>query len=180
MKTSDGKDIEDLVLHECCEPHMYLRQEPLGLGHFSWSEVACHETGELPPSWAIESRAFACFVGMLNMVRAHEPLIVNSWYRSPKHPIEANKPLPGPHTSGLAADLRVSGIRAVSAIRMACHCSASDGIAPWLGLGVSQTGPHRFVHVDYAGDPDAACCDPTAENPRVSLRHLRRPNVWSY
>lgn len=63
----------------------------------------------------------------------------------------------GPHTSGLAADIGVSGHMAHALIAAAVKRGMT-------GIGVSQRGPHgaRFIHLDMIEDSQT------------------RPWVWSY
>ena len=136
---------------------------PLFDSHFTLGEVACHHTGLLPPYQRMTGEAFRYLVELLEQIRGDSPLIVNSWYRSPEHPIEAAKKRPGPHTTGLAVDIRVSRQRAYSAVREATLQADLRGFK--LGLGVSQKGTGRFLHIDFAGE--------------VSEQFFR-PTVWSY
>ena len=103
------------------------------------------------------------FVFRLDELRAvlGYPLIVNSGYRCPNHPVELAKTEPGTHTLGMASDIRVYGERAYDLVGVAIRLG-------FRGLGFDQkvTTPHdrRFVHLDtFAGDP---------AHPR--------PSVWSY
>lgn len=122
--------------------------------HFSWEEVRCKHTRDLPEL----DDAFDDFVLKLEELRraVGRPLVVLSWYRAASHPDEAVKKAPGPHCTGLAADIRCSGRFAHDLLREAL-------ILGFTGIGVSQRGPHehRFIHLD------------TTEGPT-------RPWVWSY
>jgi len=84
------------------------------------------------------------------------PLVVSSGYRcSHYNSIVSSTGKSGPHTTGRAMDVLVSGEDAYEIIALA----PKYGIT---GIGVSQKGPHnkRFLHLD-------------------DLKHLR-PWVWSY
>lgn len=88
------------------------------------------------------------------------PLFLHSAYRCPEHNARQSKTgLAGPHTTGRAVDIAVSGTRAVKLMQAA----ARHG---FTGFGVSQKGEHakRFVHLD----------DLTAED------GFPRPTMWSY
>ena len=97
------------------------------------------------------------------------PLVVDSWFRCPRHPIEAAKKVPGPHTTGYAADIRLSGqlLAPVHLPRVLAAVFGMQGIIPsandacGIGIPVSRS----FVHVDRLAG---------------ALRHLRRPAVWLY
>lgn len=75
-----------------------------------------------------------------------KPMLITSGYRCPKHPVEASKSQPGMHSTGLAADIGVSGSDAVQVLRLAL-------IAGFRGIGVQQKGSGRFIHVDLRDSP---------------------------
>tara|TARA_R100001015_G_C4559959_1_gene119999 strand:- start:23 stop:391 length:369 start_codon:yes stop_codon:yes gene_type:complete len=82
---------------------------------------------------------------------------VNSAYRCKNHPIEARKAFPGAHASGRAIDIGVAGEEAYKLIQGALE-------AGFTGIGVSQKGTTRFIHLD------------NLEN----KNYRPRPHVWSY
>lgn len=85
-------------------------------------------------------------------------LLVTSGYRCPMHPRElAKKSTSGAHGLGLAADLGVSGVKALTVLAIARTLG-------FTGFGVKQKGDRRFIHLDLA---DAAEGRP-------------RPHLWSY
>ena len=87
------------------------------------------------------------------------PLIITSGYRCPKHNNAVSTTGDdGPHTTGRAADVGISGPAALALVRRA----TGDGMQ---GIGLNQRGPHekRFVHLDDLQSP---------EHPR--------PNLWTY
>jgi uncharacterized protein YcbK (DUF882 family) len=85
------------------------------------------------------------------------PLNVTSGYRSPLHPIEAKKGLPGTHARGLAVDVAVkSGSQAFAIVDRALHHG-------FTGIGLSLRGQGKFVHLDTATD-----------------YHVPRPAMWTY
>ena len=85
------------------------------------------------------------------------PFPITSAYRCPDHPIEASKSSPGAHTSGRAMDIVCSGKNAHKLLQEAMKMGFS-------GIGVSQKGDSRFIHLDDLEDSN--------ERPR--------PWVWSY
>lgn len=102
------------------------------------------------------------FVKLLVTMRseANFPFIVTSGYRCPEHNKNvSNSGIEGPHTLGLACDLKVYGNRAVSVIKL----GLKHGVT---GIGIAQKGPveSRFVHIDSV---------PFSEE-------YVRPNIWSY
>ena len=85
------------------------------------------------------------------------PFIVHSAYRCPVHNNQVSKTgFDGPHASGRAIDIAVSGTRAHALV----HCANQHFIT---GIGVNQKGPHnqRFIHLD-------------------DLQGDLRPWIWSY
>ena len=88
-----------------------------------------------------------------------KPLLATSAFRCPDHNAAVSHTgETGPHTTGKAIDLRVSGQDAYDLLLLATHSG-------FTGLGISQRGPHggRFIHIDDL---------PEDEYPR--------PRVWSY
>lgn len=141
-------------------------------GHwFTWDEVRCRHSDELPPVEVLRSAEFARFVQSLDVVREAVgfALPVNSWYRCAEHPNEIRKSRTGAHRSGLAVDIGVSGEQAFVLVRELWSRLAVDFGADSIGLGFMQRGParFRFVHVDVAVRTNEA------------LRSLR-PRIWSY
>ena len=86
-----------------------------------------------------------------------KPITIVSGYRDRLHPSEAMKALPGTHNMGLACDIRVRGSDAHRLLKFAMALNFS-------GIGISQKGKHRFIHLDIATKDE------------VPLR----PAVWSY
>jgi|TARA_Y100001951_G_C11180659_1_gene205742 uncharacterized protein YcbK (DUF882 family) len=83
--------------------------------------------------------------------------VVSSGYRCPDHPIEAAKTEPGMHATGLAVDILCRGTEAYKIVTNACDYG-------FTGIGVSQNGNNRFIHLDIATQADGKF----------------RPTVWSY
>ena len=119
--------------------------------NFKEEEFRCHHTGrvEMDPG----------FLDRLQGLRTEygRPMTVSSGYRHVSHPIEMQKPRPGTHTLGCAADIAVSHADALLLIELAIRHG-------FTGIGVQQKGNSRFIHLDDA--------TPSATRPR--------PTVWSY
>ena len=122
--------------------------------HFLKRELACKcGCGRLP------QQSFMDKVENLRM-RAGFPMPVSSAMRCPEY--NAKKSSTGgwgPHTTGRAIDILVSGSRAFELMRLAMTSG-------FTGVGVNQKGPHdqRFIHLDDL--PDA--------------EKQPRPAPWSY
>ena len=127
--------------------------------NFSFDEMACRETGE-------------CDLNEDTMDRLQElrteygrGLIITSGYRSPKHSVEAKKrdpegkPRPGAHSTGRAVDIAIRGEDAYVVLALATSLG-------FTGIGVSQTGDKRFLHLDDIQSEDNF--------------HAPRPFLWSY
>lgn len=104
---------------------------------FKLSEFTCSETGEnhIDPS----------FVFRLDMLRnkCGFAFHVNSGYRSPLHSVEVVKEKPGIHTTGKAADIRVSnGIQRRRIVEEALRMH-------FKGIGVAN----GYVHIDDRATP---------------------------
>jgi len=85
-------------------------------------------------------------------------MYLNSGYRCPVHnaKISALGSMDGPHTTGRAVDVKVSGHNALRLISIALDCGMQ-------GVGIKQHGEYasRFVHLD-------------------DLTAGVRPHIWSY
>lgn len=113
--------------------------------------LACPETGEQGMN--------DYFMQRLDYLRkvCEFPFIITSGYRSPEYNAKISSTgLTGPHTTGKAVDILVSGKNAHTLIQRA----TAHG---FTGIGISQKGPHesRFIHLDMVTDGP-------------------RPWVWSY
>lgn len=74
------------------------------------------------------------------------PIVLNSHYRSPEHPIEAKKAKPGEHTYGAAVDIKcVGGEATFKLVKAAMEVG-------FTRIGISRK--NNFVHVGI-GYPDA-------------------------
>ena len=139
-------------------PYRGLREFPAR--HFGWREVECKcgLPACFPDRSVLESRAFRIFCTVMDAIRGNlgKPVIVNSWYRCPEHPIEARKQHPGVHSHAIAADIRINRWDVIDAIDAAMYCLRHvHSIAPriTLGFGFEQVGGdgERYVHVDVGG-----------------------------
>jgi len=106
--------------------------------NFTVDEFKCRGTGrcEMDPA----------FLEKLQLIREDfgKPLYPSSGFRAPEYNQTVSKTgLHGPHTTGHAADLLISGSEAVRLMEIALR----HGIT---GIGVSQKGQHskRFLHFD--------------------------------
>ena len=85
------------------------------------------------------------FIEALQRIRDEAgPMQISSGYRCVQHPVEARKKTPGAHSTGQAADILVSGSRAMDLLRIAL---THDDVQ---GIGINQRGTHsgRFIHLD--------------------------------
>lgn len=98
------------------------------------------------------------FMAKLEAIRVEcgFPLHVTSAYRCPAHNMAVSTSgFDGPHTTGRAVDIAISHEHAVVFLRTALKHGMT-------GIGVSQKGRSRFIHVDDLGEG------------------YPRPNIWSY
>lgn len=119
---------------------------------FTRAEMACKGSGEC--------RMVDAFMVRLERLRAiyGKPMPVSSGYRSPAHNAAVSTTgETGPHTTGRAVDILVRGADALELIGLATDLG-------FTGIGVSQKGPSRFIHLDDL--PDAP--------------GQPRPTIWSY
>ena len=69
------------------------------------------------------------------------PFVITSGYRSPDHPLEAVKEIPGTHAQGIAADIKITNsAQRYTIIREALQMG-------FTGIGVAGD----FIHVDTRG-----------------------------
>lgn len=118
--------------------------------NFNKCEFDCKHTGanEMQHEFMIKLQQLRNMYG--------KPMLITSGFRSKFHPIEARKNSPGTHTTGLACDIGVSRSDAYEVLRLAMQLG-------FTGIGVSQKGGTRFIHLDVAQAPQ-----------------FPRPNIWSY
>lgn len=120
--------------------------------NFKKEEFDCRVSGENDMQTA--------FMDKLQALRSEygKPMRITSGYRHPKkHPIENAKETPGVHAYGRAADIAVSGSDAHLLLSLALKHG-------FTGIGVSQKGKSRFIHLD--------------DMPQNTGFH--RPTIWSY
>ena len=105
--------------------------------HFSRAELACRcGCGMLPAKDFIEK---------LEAIRVvyEKPMKVNSAARCPEHNAKVSGTgRTGPHTTGRAIDIGVSGNDAHELLRIAMR------VGYFTGIGVNQKGNARFIHLD--------------------------------
>lgn len=119
--------------------------------HFSDKELACSCCGV--------NGMNSEFMDKLESLRVmlDEPIILSSAYRCPNHNNEVSSTgFNGPHTTGLAVDIKCKGMQAHRILGLAMMLG-------FYGIGISQKGNHesRFIHVDL-------------------MRGAMRPWLWSY
>lgn len=116
--------------------------------NFSPDELRCKHTGTLQME--------PDFLDRLQHLRdtLDKPLRITSGYRHRTHPVEARKSAPGVHAKGCAVDIACDG-------RLAHEILKAAFAQGFTGIGVSQKGGGRFVHLDT-----------WEEGPR--------PTCWSY
>ena len=70
--------------------------------YFSLLEFDCKETGEnnMKPEFLEKLDTLRHYCGL--------PFVITSGYRSPNHPLEAIKEIPGTHAQGIAADIKIT------------------------------------------------------------------------
>ena len=119
--------------------------------NFTKEKFDCKQTGEnaMQPDFMQRLQALRTEYG--------KPMIITSGYRSTEHSIEAAKQTIGPHTTGRACDVAVSGENALLLLSLAVKHG-------FTGIGVKQKGSSRFLHLD-----DLTIADGYA-----------RPTIWSY
>ena len=119
--------------------------------YFTPSELCCTDSGELEMD--------SGFMDILLALRKHLdfPFVVTSGYRSPEYNDRISSTgRTGPHTTGKAVDILVSGERAFKVMAAAADFG-------FTGIGLNQKGEHshRFIHLD-------------------TLEGELRPWVWTY
>lgn len=103
--------------------------------YFTKEEFDCQHTGE--------NRMEQEFLDKLDELRDRcgFSFVITSGYRSPSHPIEAKKDVPGTHAQGIAADIKITNAaQRYTIIREALSMGFS-------GVGVAS----NFIHVDTRG-----------------------------
>lgn len=120
--------------------------------NFRPEEFRCKHTGKLNMD--------ARYMERLQALRTDygKPMVIPSGYRHETHPIEAAKEDgPGPHTTGRACDVSIMGGDALELTALAVKHG-------FTGVGVSQKGSKRFLHLDDLPHED----------------RRPRPWMWSY
>lgn len=125
--------------------------------YFHLREFAC-QCGECDSDGSEMSETFLEALEALRYICGF-PFIITSGYRCQLHPVERRKKAPGTHSGGVAADILVSGDKALAVLRNA------QNMGVFTGIGVNQKGNGRFIHLDIAGDFEFGA---------------PRPHIWSY
>jgi len=120
--------------------------------HFSRAELQCH-------CGCGQCRMDTIFMTRLEQLRVAfgKPMRLSSAYRCPDYNERISKTgRTGPHTTGRAVDVLVSGEDAYRLVQLALEHG-------FTGIGISQKGAHenRFIHLD-------------------DMEGKTRPWVWSY
>lgn len=126
--------------------------------HFTPGEFACKcgECGSTGNEMDLD------FISLLDQLRTRQDhaMIITSGYRCPEYNSRISSTgFDGPHTTGRAADVGVSGEQAFNLVK---QCS----LGGWMsGIGINQKGSHdkRFIHLDNLEGPDHP-----------------RPRIWTY
>jgi len=103
--------------------------------YFTVDEFNCQHTGEnqMDPEFMEKIDKLRDYCGF--------PFVITSGYRSPDHPLEAVKEIPGTHAQGIAADIKITN----SAHRYSIIKGALEH--GFTGLGVAGD----FIHLDTRG-----------------------------
>ena len=123
--------------------------------HFSRKELECHcGCGQAEMDYE--------FLDRLESLRTAfgKPMLVTSGFRCPTYNAQVSGTgFTGPHVTGKAVDIAISGEDAHTLLAFAVHHQ-------FQGLGISQKGPHnkRFIHLDLIENGPGR----------------PRPRVWSY
>jgi len=125
-----GGDIQEQC-EKCRDKYLKSKQE-VSMKYFKMSEFNCKETGE--------NEMDIHFLRRLDRLRelCKFPFVINSGFRSKKHSVEKVKSMPGTHTMGIAADVKV--LNASQRYKLLKHAYAMG----FKGIGIAK----GFVHVD--------------------------------
>ena len=109
--------------------------------YFTRDEFTCHHTGKC------DMRRQCMDTLLAIRIDYGKPMVIDSGFRDPSHPVEAGKVKPGEHTLGCAADVRVGGIDAMRLLQIALkHGIGRVGVkqdnkgVEYLHLGVGAPG----------------------------------------
>jgi len=120
--------------------------------NFTKKEFDCKETGknEMKHSFMVRLQKLRDIYG--------KGIIVSSGFRAYEHSAERDKPKKnGAHPTGMAVDIPIARADAHRLLRLALKIG-------FTGIGVSQKGSSRFLHLDtIESNPDQP-----------------RPTIWSY
>ena len=122
----------------------------------NWDDYENFEEKEFTCTYTQRCEMRKDFMDKLQALRTAygQPLKITSGFRDPRHPIEAQKNVAGVHTRGIACDIACNGSEAYQIVKLAFNLG-------FTGIGVSQSGKSRFIHLDI-------------------FEPSPRPNMWSY
>jgi zinc D-Ala-D-Ala carboxypeptidase len=127
----------------------------------NWNNSKYFKATEFTCSHTSTEKMNQDFIDKLNNLREvyGKPMTVSSGYRDSTHPVEAMKkdPKGGAHVSGKAADILIERGDAFKLLSLAFTIG-------FTGIGVSQKGGARFLHLDTIESSPAR----------------PRPTIWSY
>lgn len=120
--------------------------------HFSNAELECKCGCGMLPTWALANKLEGLRIAYGRQLK------VTSAARCPTYNAKVSlSGLNGPHTTGEAVDIAIFGKEAWVLLAIAFSMG-------FTGIGVSQKGPNRFIHLDtLQGTPTQP-----------------RPTIWSY
>ena len=125
--------------------------------YFSAKELQCH-CGECDDKGDNMDVVFMEHLDQLRRLYG-KPIILSSAYRCPKYNAKISSTgSTGPHTTGKAVDIVISGVDAYKLLSIAMK------LEYFTGIGIKQSGGYnkRFIHLDSIDD------------------NQYRPMVWSY
>ena len=117
--------------------------------HFPHEELSCKGSGECRMDNTF-------MLKLVNLRKAYgKPMTVTSAYRSPEYNSNIGGAKGSAHVQGKAVDIAIQYGEAYKVLALALEMG-------FTGIGVSQKGRGRFLHIDTLDDPD------------------KRPTIWSY
>ena len=116
--------------------------DPKNYPHFKAEELQCKCTYPICPRHGMDDHFMMKLIALRE--RLNFPFVISSAYRCPNHNNDVSTTgTTGPHTTGQAVDIRVSGTQARHLVEHAI-------IIGMEGIGIQQAGARgrRFIHVD--------------------------------
>jgi len=109
--------------------------------HFNKSEMTCKHCGAYKKMDPLLLKGLDKLRDIVN-----QPIVLNSAYRCPKHPLEATKKTKGQHTLGKAADIRIP-----NTITKKVFLILILRIPEFKGIGLPIKS--NYIHVDCRDKP---------------------------